>query len=617
MKQVALDFEFYQNGGDRVKVVSLATFDGLHKEVYSRDNLLTMNQPPKELQDSIAIVWFGTSEMTCYLSLGWEMPATMLDMYTVYRQLKNIDLVPTTVGNGLIDAVKHFKIISSSTSAFKDASRSLIMDNYPNYLGKQWEQILKYNAFDAEDTYRLYKVFSEIYLNEPRTVDRFAHYGEYTKIVALMEHRGIPIDKALHRTFIDNMPKFRERAYQRYSKVYDIFDCDNPTVSKKRLYKFLKSQGIKNIIGTGANHDEISLTQHTVTTVAAEDAGMSKALEKIRVAIINKDRDTLVEKQYTFPFLLIYKINKAKLSTFIHVNGLNTVWDRTKSGAFSSSKDTFKDIKKTKGLENIYKAHTTICGTVDFRSLPVGEDGRNRCLLSAFGTKTARHAWSTKKYIFALPSWSRHMISPRKGKAVVEIDYKSQEFAIAAYISRDHNMISAYESGDPYLSFGKMAGLIPAYGTKTTHFDMRQVCKAIILGLQYGMGAEKLGKSLGIDKCAAQNYITLHKRVYAQYHRFSNVAMHKAFDEGLATVLGWQIKLGDKDKERTAMNFPIQGTGGDILRAACIELHNQGATLIGTVHDAVIFECDDDENLYAEVKRLEGIMQDASKAVLG
>ena len=39
--------------------------------------------------------------------------------------------------------------------------------------------------------------------------------------------------------------------------------------------------------------------------------------------------------------------------------------------------------------------------------LPVGSDGRNRCMLSAFGSKTSRNQPSNSKFIFGPSAWLR------------------------------------------------------------------------------------------------------------------------------------------------------------------------------------------------------------------
>lgn len=84
-------------------------------------------------------------------------------------------------------------------------------------------------------------------------------------------------------------------------------------------------------------------------------------------------------------------------------------------------------------------------------SLAVGEDGRNRALLSPFRSKTGRNQPSNSKAIFGAAVWVRGLIKPEPGTGLADLDFASQEFAIAAALSGDEKMWRAYESSNPYL----------------------------------------------------------------------------------------------------------------------------------------------------------------------
>jgi DNA polymerase I len=93
----------------------------------------------------------------------------------------------------------------------------------------------------------------------------------------------------------------------------------------------------------------------------------------------------------------------------------------------------------------------------------VGTDGHSRCPLLPFWTKTGRNQPSGRDKMFlpALPAWVHGLIAPQPGWGVVELDYSAQEVGIMAALSGDPAMIADYQSGDPYLQFGKRAKLMP------------------------------------------------------------------------------------------------------------------------------------------------------------
>ena len=107
-------------------------------------------------------------------------------------------------------------------------------------------------------------------------------------------------------------------------------------------------------------------------------------------------------------------------------------------------------------------------GELRLEALAVGPDGRNRCLLSAFRSRTGRNQPSNSKFIFGPATWLRSLIKPEPGMALAYVDFSSQEMGIAAALSGDAALLEAYRSGDVYLSFAKQAGLAPPDATKAT-----------------------------------------------------------------------------------------------------------------------------------------------------
>jgi DNA polymerase I len=75
--------------------------------------------------------------------------------------------------------------------------------------------------------------------------------------------------------------------------------------------------------------------------------------------------------------------------------------------------------------------------------LTVGQDGRNRCMLSAFKSKTGRNQPSNAQYIFGHSVWLRGLIRPEPGYALCYIDWEQQEFGIAAALSGDERQARA------------------------------------------------------------------------------------------------------------------------------------------------------------------------------
>lgn len=208
---------------------------------------------------------------------------------------------------------------------------------------------------------------------------------------------------------------------------------------------------------------------------------------------------------------------------------------------------------------------------------PVGRDGRNRTQLWAFGTKTSRNAPSTTKFIFGPAKWVRHLIKPAEGYGLAYLDWEHQEFGIAAVLSGDVNMISAYTSGDPYLAIGKQVGRIPPDGTKQSHGPIRDLFKVATLAIGSGSGAGGLARQLGCSPGEAAALLRLHRATYPAFWEWLfNTHGRAALSGSIATGFGWTFctkdpsdrTLNDK-RDRTIVNFPMQANGAEMMRPAC------------------------------------------------
>ena len=248
--------------------------------------------------------------------------------------------------------------------------------------------------------------------------------------------------------------------------------------------------------------------------------------------------------------------------------------------------------------------------------LPVGSDGRNRCLLSPFRSKTGRNQPSNSKFIFGPSAWMRSLIKPPPGRAVAYIDWSQQEFAIAAALSGDTAMQEAYLSGDPYLAFARQAGAVPDDATKESHPAERNQFKVCALAVQYGMGEDSLANSLGEPPVVSRRLLQLHHQTYPTYWRWSQAAVDHAMLFGhLHTVFGWRLQVGNRVNTRSLANFPCQANGAEMLRLACCMIVEAGIKLIAPIHDAILIEADA-TSINRVVSQAQQLMLEAGKVVL-
>jgi hypothetical protein len=250
--------------------------------------------------------------------------------------------------------------------------------------------------------------------------------------------------------------------------------------------------------------------------------------------------------------------------------------------------------------------------------LAVGTGGRCRTVLWPCKAKTGRTQPKAAEWIFSPAVWLRSLIKPGPERAVAYIDWSSMEFLIAASLSGDPVMLEFYYSGDPYLSFAKRVGQAPRAANKRTHGPLRDRYKTGLLAIQYGSGPETLASRLGIATFDAHEMIGQHRELFAVYWRWAEDWLAHTLNTGvLWTPMGWFCRTGITEfNSRSIINLPVQGTGADILRLACIWATRHGLELCAPVHDAVLIEAPI-ERIEADVALMREIMRRASRAVLG
>ena len=154
------------------------------------------------------------------------------------------------------------------------------------------------------------------------------------------------------------------------------------------------------------------------------------------------------------------------------------------------------------------------------------------------------------------------LIKPEPGRALAYVDWSQQELAIAAALSSDPRMMEAYQSGDFYLTFAKMAGAVPTDATKQTHGHERDQFKTVALGVLYGLSAEGLARKLGVPACRGRELLGMHRRTFRVFWEWSDAIEERAILTGkLRTVFGWTVRVGANVNPRSLRNFPMQANG--------------------------------------------------------
>ena len=307
---------------------------------------------------------------------------------------------------------------------------------------------------------------------------------------------------------------------------------------------------------------------------------------------------------------------EALFESYLAREGL--AWPRLNSGRLALDKDTFSSMSKRYPIvQPLHELRKTL-NELKLNNLAVGTDGRNRTMLSPFSAKTGRNQPSTAKFVFGPAKWVRGLIKPEPGMALAYCDWSSQEIAIAAALSGDELLWKAYESGDPYIAFAIQAGLAPAGATKETHKDIRNRCKSVVLGTNYGMSAYGVAQAAKIHEIEAKSLLQKHRETYRKFWAWAdNNKDIGLLGLKLETCFGWPIQVeAGNVKANTFLNWPMQAHGAEMMRIACVLAVERGLKLCAPIHDALLIEAPSDQ-IDADVAKLKECMSQASEEVLG
>jgi hypothetical protein len=288
-------------------------------------------------------------------------------------------------------------------------------------------------------------------------------------------------------------------------------------------------------------------------------------------------------------------------------------WPYTATGKPSTKDKTFRSFSFLPEVEALRQIRSVV-EQLRKPSFTV-KDGRNYFSILPFKAESSRNA--TIGCLFQAPSWLRGLIQPAPGRGLIYADYAQEEYFIAGWLANDPEMLRLYSEGDPYIAFALMAGLVPTNATKKSHPAAREIAKTVSLASMYGQKVPSMSRKLGISINRTEDLLRANRERFPDVWRWFNHEVMLSYARGYAvTRLGWRLATGPHVKATTIRNFPVQGTGADVMRCAHHLLFESGINVAAVVHDSFLCACaeTDLESTKAQVLAL---MAKAGKCVLG
>lgn len=675
-----VDFEFHAPDGHLPAPICLVARElhtGRVLRVWLADDPLA--EPPFSVgADALFVAFYASAELGCFLALGWPMPSRVLDLYIEFRNLTNG--IAVAHGNGLLGATAHFgldalaanekeqwRAVAIRGGPFSESERAGLLDycqtdvdalaellprmaprlDLPRALlrGRYMAAVarMEYRGVpvDVETLTALRQNWARVKSQLVRAVDR--EFGVYVPT-----GRRLTRDTAFGTVVLDAAREWNLDPYAIAEAAEHIHATEVEgtrdqltAIRAARKATGLTTARIGRLCDAGKDHADVPGLDVRARELAGElpalgigtgynPAGVDDdfaprpwdVLSEPDPAPLPKHHPDTVRRaaelvtggdRYVSDGPLSFSAER--WADYLKRNRIP--WPRLPSGALALDDDTFREMAKAYPAEvgPMRELRHTL-GQMRLNELAVGPDGRNRCLLSVFRSRTGRNQPSNSKFVFGPSCWLRSLIRPEPGRALAYVDWSQQELAIAAALSGDERMKEAYQSGDFYLTFAKMAGAVPADATKQTHARERDQFKTVSLGVLYGLAADGLARKLGVQPCRGRELLGMHQATFRRFWAWSDATEERAVLTGqLRTVFGWTIRVGADANPRSLRNFPMQATGAEMMRLAACLATERGIGVCCPVHDAFLVEAAADD-IDGETERMRDAMREASVLLL-
>ena len=207
-----------------------------------------------------------------------------------------------------------------------------------------------------------------------------------------------------------------------------------------------------------------------------------------------------------------------------------------------------------------------------------------------------------------------------EGYSLVAFDYSQIELRVLAEISKDKELVKAYQDGLDLHTLTAMKIFEKEDKSDITR-EERTIAKVVNFSIIYGKTPFGLSKEIHISMADAKKYIDRYFEEYEGVAEFIKNIVKTAEKEGeVKTYYGRKRKIEGiissnknikSQAERMAVNSVIQGTAADILKIVMIKINEKirdksDIKMVLQVHDELIFEIKDEsvEKYCLEIKEI-------------
>lgn len=504
------------------------------------------------------VTWNGLFDIAWLLAIGLEVEVSAVTWLDAMLMLKRIDGWRSTdlggKGYGLKAAVADRWPECAGYDLGEDVTKVPTTES-------EWVRLPDYNALDSEYTCRL----AEEYLQQLTAAEIKAVYIEAAGLIPIAKSyiNGIPVNcKALAALDKD--------VAVRRAKALEDFDID-PTViaSPKKLANLL-----------------------------FVDWGL-EVIKKTPKGVPATDKETLLKLELAYP-------DDKRLGKLMALRKVNTQQSKFVDAVYGSMLYHMMPLTRPAPF---------IAGTYTGRMTYASKQGKGKAECQ---TGIALHQWERGKA-------ARDILAAPEGFLLAEFDASGQEMRLMADVSQDETMLRIFNDGID--GHALMGASIEGVEWEWVHAEqdndpraksIRNLGKFANLSNQYRIGVATLRVraltqyGLNLSEYKTKQISDRYKQTYRGVPHYWKTAVREAEQLGYCETMGHRrIALSDLSKyeqQQTAINFKIQGTGGDMKELAIAELvkteFNEDVIYAWDLHDALFIYIRDNDQAMATAKRI-------------
>lgn len=228
-----LDFEFIALKGEHPVVVCLVAHDLVSGE-WVRVWQGGFSSPPFSLgPESLFVGYAAAAEWSCFIALGWPMPARCLDLFAEFRRISNGASEERRMPS-LLAVAAHLGITTTDAD-HKGAMRELILSGGP-WSDAERRDILDYCAADVRMTAEVFQALRPHLCGDWSTLGGALFRGRYTSAVARMEWNGVPIDTEILGYLSEDWEHIKHDLIADIDREYGVYDGTRFVESRFETY---------------------------------------------------------------------------------------------------------------------------------------------------------------------------------------------------------------------------------------------------------------------------------------------------------------------------------------------------------------------------------------------